>query len=228
LKTDYSDKSYLKSKKFSSKKFLKIYNTLYKSFGPQNWWPGDTPFEIMVGAILTQNTNWRNVSKAIENIKEAKLLSPKKLLKHRRMIPCLIRPSGFYNIKSKRLIDFLKYYVNNYHGNLKKMKTKRTEFLRRELLNIPGIGHETADSILLYALSRPVFVIDAYTRRVFSRHNIFDYDLPYDEIRLLFEKNLPRNIQLYNEYHALLVKLGKDFCKKKKSLCKMCPLRSDL
>jgi endonuclease-3 related protein len=205
---------------------LTIYKILYNSFGPQNWWPGDSPFEIMIGAILTQNTNWRNVSKAIDNIKGARLLEPKRLLKHRRMIPRLIRPSGFYKLKSQRLIGFLNYYVKTYQGFIKKMDRQKTEILRRELLQITGIGNETADAILLYALSRPVFVVDAYTRRIFSRHNIFHYHMRYDEIRSFFEKHLPHNVHLYNEYHALLVKLGKEYCKKTKPLCDVCPMRN--
>lgn len=204
----------------------RIYKLLYTSFGPQHWWPGDTPFEIMVGAILTQNTNWRNVTAAMDNIKRAGLLDPKKLLKNRRRIPRLIRPSGFYKLKTKRLCAFLNYYVNNYNGNTKNVNSQATEILRNELLAIPGIGNETADSILLYAFSRPVFVVDIYTRRIFSRHNIFDYDLPYDVARTIFEKNLPRRAQLYNEYHALLVKIGKEYCKKNEPLCTTCPLRN--
>jgi endonuclease-3 related protein len=215
----------LRTKK-DSKLLLSIYKILYNSFGPQNWWPGDSPFEIMIGAILTQNTNWRNVSKAINNIKRAQLLEPKKLLKQRRMIPGLIRPSGFYKLKSQRLIGFLNYYMKNYQGSVEEMDRQKTGILRKELLQISGIGNETADAILLYALSRPVFVIDAYTRRIFSRHNLFAYHLPYDEIRYFFELYLPQDVQLYNEYHALLVKLGKNYCKKTKPLCDTCPLRN--
>ncbi len=216
--------AYHKANPHLSEKLLKIYQVLHKSFGPQNWWPGETPFEIMVGAILTQNTNWRNVEKAITNIKTAHLLEPKKLLKNRRIIPKLVKPSGFYNLKSRRLIQFLKYYVNSYDGSVKHYLKKKTAVLRGELLSVHGVGKETADSILLYALSRSVFVIDAYTRRIFSRHDFFEYDLPYDEIRSMFEKNLPRSTRLYNEYHALLVKLGKEYCSKNEPLCDICPV----
>ena len=216
------------SKLYFSKYFLRIYTTLYKTFGPQQWWPGDTPFEVMVGAILTQNTNWRNVSKAIDNIKKVRLLEPKKLLKHHQMIPQLIKPSGFYKLKSQRLINFLEYFVKNYKGNIRNFKGKRTEAIRKGFLSITGIGHETADSILLYALNRPIFVIDTYTRRIFSRHNIFAADLFYDEIRHILETNLPKNVQLYNEYHALIVKLGKEYCKKNEPLCSICPLHAVL
>lgn len=213
-------------RKKDSRLLVTIYEILYNSFGPQDWWPGDSPFEIMIGSILTQNTNWRNVSKAINNIKGARLLEPKKLLKHKRMIPRLIRPSGFYKLKSQRLIGFLNYYIKNYQGSIDRMNIQETGILRRELLHISGIGKETADAILLYALSRPVFVVDTYTRRIFSRHNIFNYHMPYDEIRYFFEINLPQDVQLYNEYHALLVKLGKEYCKKTKPLCDTCPLRN--
>lgn len=205
---------------------LKIYRVLYRTFGPQYWWPGDTPFEVMVGAILAQNTNWRNVARAIDNIKRAHLLAPQRLLKKRTLIPELIKPSGFYKIKSRRLITFLEYFVKNYNGDVTKLKKKKSTVLRRELLKIKGIGYETADSILLYALSKPVFVVDAYTRRIFSRHKFFEYDLPYDEIRNAFERNLPRSLKIYNEYHALLVKLGKEYCRKNEPLCNSCPLRS--
>jgi len=178
----------------------------------------------MVGAILTQNTNWRNVTRAIDNIKKAELLEPKKLLKNRKRIPRLIKPSGFYRLKAKRLVAFLEYYVHNYNSNISNLRAKSTKRLRSELLAISGIGNETADSILLYALSRPVFVTDVYTRRVFSRHNIFAYNLPYDDIRHIFEMKVPRDVQLYNEYHALLVKVGKEHCKKNEPLCTACPL----
>lgn len=204
--------------------FLRIYEILYSAFGAQHWWPGDTPSEIMVGAILTQNTNWRNVSRAIDNIKRAGLMNPRKLLKQQSMVPDLIRPAGYYKVKSKRLVAFLTYFVKHYDGDIERMKRKKTEALRNELLSIQGIGHETADSILLYATGHPVFVIDSYTRRIFSRHNIFKYDQPYDQIRHLFEHNLPRSVELYNEYHALLVRLGKEYCKRNEPLCDTCPL----
>ncbi len=181
----------------------------------------------MVGAILTQNTNWQNVEKAIRNIKDAGLLNPVALLRHKDKIPELIKPSGFYKLKSKRLIAFLEYFVKNYRGSVVRLKRKSTQELREELLQIPGIGPETADSILLYALEHPVFVVDAYTRRIFSRHKILDANLDYEEIRAQFEKNLMRDVRLYNEYHALLVKLGKTYCKKNEPLCNNCPI-SDL
>lgn len=210
--------------KNSGRLFLNIYHCLFNKFGPQYWWPGDSPFEIMIGAILTQNTNWKNVEKAINNIKKAKLMNPKKLLKNMNRIPDLIKPSGFYRLKSKRLIAFLKYFVDNYGGDITNFEGRDTEIIRKELLSIPGIGYETADSILLYALDRPVFVIDAYTRRILSRHKLINQDAQYDEIKRLLEDNLYKDTQLYNEYHALIVRLGKEFCKKNEPLCNICPV----
>lgn len=212
------------SRKTGPDAILRAYELLFARFGPQHWWPGDTPFEIMVGAILTQNTNWRNVSRALDNIKEKKLLEPKRLYKHRRMIPSLIRPSGFYRLKSKRLTAFLAYYIEQYDADINAIKHAPTARLREELLNIPGIGQETADSILLYAVKRPVFVVDAYTRRIFSRHGLFDRSAGYEEIRFLFERHVPRRLKLYNEYHALIVRCAKELCKKHDPRCPDCPL----
>jgi endonuclease-3 related protein len=217
--------SFPKTKKIIPRRLTEIYNILLKSHGPQNWWPGDTPFEIMTGAVLTQNTNWLNVSKAINNLKNAGLLDPEKLLRNKKKVPQLVKPSGFYRLKGERLLAFCEYYVTRYKANAEKMKKRNLKILRNELISIKGIGKETADSILLYALDRPVFVVDAYTRRIFSRHGYFAYDDSYDEIRLLFERNLPRKSKIYNEYHALLVKLGKTRCKKNEPLCNNCPLQ---
>ncbi|MGQ9534723.1 MAG: endonuclease III domain-containing protein [bacterium] len=203
-----------------------IYDCLFKKFGPQQWWPGDSPFEVMVGAILTQNTNWQNVEKAINNIKREKLLNPKALLKNRNRITALIKPSGFYRLKTRRLLAFLEWFVNDYDGELENFEGKDTNSIRKELLAIPGIGPETADSILLYALGRPVFVVDTYTRRILSRHNLIEEDDDYDEIKKLFEDSLFKDTQLYNEYHALIVRLGKQYCKKNDPLCNICPLFS--
>jgi endonuclease-3 related protein len=214
-----------RTKKIFARRLTKIYNILLKSHGPQHWWPGDSPFEIMTGAVLTQNTNWSNVSKAIDNLKGAGLLDPKKLLKNKSKVSQLVKPSGFYRLKGQRLLAFCEYYVTRYQASTGQMKKRNLKILRRELLSINGIGMETADSILLYALDRPVFVIDAYTRRIFSRHGYFDYNEPYDNIRLLFERNLPRKSKIYNEYHALLVKLGKTKCRKNEPLCNTCPLQ---
>jgi len=203
----------------------KSYNKLLKTFGPQHWWPGDTPFEVIVGAILTQNTAWTNVEKAIHNLKKAKLLTPGKLHDlSQDEIAKYIRPAGYFNIKAKRLKHFLNYLFDNYGGNLKKMFKKRTDAVRRELLSVNGIGPETADSILLYAGDHPVFVVDAYTKRIFSRHQVVKADAEYHDIQELFMKNLPHDVKMFNEYHALIVKAGKDFCRTRKPLCSRCPL----
>ncbi len=209
-----------------SELLMDIYQKLFDTYGSQHWWPGDSPFEVMVGAILTQNTNWQNVEKALRNIKDADLLEPMALFKNRVKIPELIKPSGFYRLKTERLIAFLKYYIEKYQGEIENLKHKKTEDLRGELLAISGIGPETADSILLYALNRPVFVVDTYTRRVLSRHKMIGNNANYDEIQKFFHDNLPDNTQLYNEYHALIVRLGKHRCKKNEPDCHSCPLYS--
>jgi endonuclease-3 related protein len=180
----------------------------------------------MVGAILTQNTNWANVEKAINNLKKNKLLSEYALyrLSHRRLAS-LIRPAGYYNIKAKRLKEFIAFLFKDYQGNLKKISQADTLVLRRQLLSVNGIGPETADSILLYSLNKPVFVIDAYTRRILSRHSLLKEGSSYEEAQDLFMQNLENDVKLFNEYHALLVKLGKEFCLKNKPKCEMCPLR---
>jgi endonuclease-3 related protein len=178
----------------------------------------------MIGAILTQNTNWRNVSTTIEKIKKAKLLDPKKMLAGHRKIPQLIKTSGFYRTKAKYLRTFVQYYVNNYRGDPQLMVRKKTQVLRKELLALPGIGPETADSILLYALGKRIFVVDAYTRRILSRHGIAKYDTGYDELQRMIVQALPASTRLFNEYHALLVRVGKKYCRKNEPLCNTCPL----
>jgi endonuclease-3 related protein len=212
-------------KKISQKEILHdIYNALYKSFGPQDWWPGDSPFEIAVGAILTQNTNWGNVEKAIQNLKREKCLSAKKLheMPHNKLA-LFIKPAGYFNVKAKRLKNFLSFLSKHYKGSMKRMETTDTVSLRESLLDVNGIGPETADSILLYSLGRPVFVIDAYTKRVLNRHGIVSDDVTYHEMQELFHKNLPEDVQLFNEYHALFVMAGKHYCKPKPR-CDGCPL----
>ena len=210
----------------SQKKYLmEIYDLLYNAFGPQRWWPGETPFEITVGAILTQNTNWGNVEKAINNLKKQKSLNAKTLHNMAdKKLALLIKPAGYYNIKTKRLKNFLDFFTNHYKGSIEKMKTEDKEALREKLLNINGIGPETADSILLYALEKPIFVIDAYTKRVLKRHNVVSEKADYYELQEIFHKNLPQDTTLFNEFHALFVKLGKDFCRTKPR-CEACPLR---
>jgi len=207
-------------------RLLSIYKRLEKYYGPQNWWPADTPFEVMIGAILTQNTSWRNVEKAIINLKSAKALSPRRL-KHLpgSELARLIKPAGFYNLKAARIRHFIDFLSSEYGMNIKRMASSAHDGLRRKLLGVNGIGPETCDSILLYALGVPVFVVDAYTKRVFSRHGIISKEDDYHGIQALFMRHLPSDAILFNEYHALIVRLAKDFCKKK-PLCAACPIRN--
>lgn len=194
-------------------------------FGPRRWWPGETPFEVMVGAILTQNTNWKNVERAINNLKKAKVLDPKKLYSlHPASLASLIRPAGYYRVKANRLRHFLKFFIEEYGGDHKKMSKVETGALREKLLAVNGIGPETADSILLYALEKPVFVIDAYTKRILMRHAFCSEDDGYGELQDFFMDRLPKNVKLYNEYHALIVEAGKNYCRTK-PLCEACPLK---
>jgi endonuclease III related protein len=203
----------------------RIFTSLYMALGPQDWWPGDSPFEVAVGAILTQNTNWSNVEKAIQNLKKQHALSDKVIHEMPlKKLAELIRPAGYYNIKAQRLKSFINFLINGYHGSMKKMKNEELHLMREKLLAVNGIGPETADSILLYALEKPVFVIDAYTKRVLSRHRILDEGKSYDEFQSLFHDSLETNVQLFNEYHALFVKVGKMYCKRANPLCDSCPL----
>ncbi|MDP2941728.1 MAG: endonuclease III domain-containing protein [Candidatus Omnitrophota bacterium] len=215
-----------KSQVALSDRLKRIYKKLYASFGPQGWWPADSPFEVMVGAILTQNTNWLNVEKAIRNLKEKKLLDPLKLYRLPRAgLAGLIRPAGYYNIKAKRLKAFLKFFCGDCRADLQGLKRQDTAALRGKLLAVNGVGPETADSILLYALGKPTFVVDAYTKRIFFRHGLIKEDDQYHQVQNLFMQNLKNEVKLFNEYHALLVKLGKDYCLKNKPRCRICPLR---
>jgi endonuclease-3 related protein len=193
-------------------------------FGPQGWWPADSPFEVIVGAILTQNTAWTNVEKAIANLKKENLLCPEALYKVRmRKLARLIRPCGYYNIKAARLKNFIDFLFSRFGGSLSRMFRLGTDELRSQLLSIKGIGWETADSILLYADNRPIFVVDAYTRRIFACRGLLNGRPSYEDIQTYVMKDLPRLSQLYNEFHALIVRLGKDFCRK--SSCQDCPVR---
>jgi endonuclease III related protein len=201
-----------------------IYRNLLAPFGPQRWWPADEPFEVIVGAILTQSTAWTNVEKAVTNLKSAGKLSPKGL----RLLPegelaALIYSSGYHNVKAQKLKAFVNWFGEKYSDNLNKMFAAETALLRQELLSIYGIGEETADSIMLYAGDKPVFVVDAYTRRIIDRAGLTPKVKSYTAYQSLFMSNLPPDAALFNEYHALLVKLGKDFCRKK-PLCEGCCL----
>ena len=206
-------------------KLLAIYTALFDHFGPQHWWPGETPFEVMVGAVLTQNTNWNNVSRAIANLKADNLLSLSALVElPMEELAARIRPAGYYNLKAGRLKNLLLFIHARYEGALDDFLVQDTETLRRHLLEVKGIGPETADSIMLYAAHKPVFVVDAYTHRILFRHNLIAEEEGYHEIQDLFHGALPQEVPLYNEYHALLVRLGKEFCKKTKPLCSSCPI----
>lgn len=198
------------------------------ALGPQGWWPGRTRFEVIVGAILTQNTAWTNVARAIANLRQARVLTPKALV----ALPApklarLVQPSGYYRTKAARVKRFLRFLRARYALNLSRMFAERPSKLREELLAVSGIGPETADSILLYAGGVPVFVVDAYTRRILGRHGLIRADATYDAVQALFMENLPPDPALYNEYHALLVAVGKDFCRPLPR-CARCPLRPDL
>jgi len=204
---------------------LEIYHKLYTTFGPQHWWPGDSSFEVAVGAVLTQNTNWGNVEKAILNLKRKGVLSAKALHEMQRDdLAALIRPAGYYNVKAGRLKSFIAFLMEEAHGSMKVLKKGTLQELRKKLLDVNGIGQETADSILLYALEKPAFVIDAYTKRVLSRHGILEQERSYEDFQELFLSSLKREVWLFNEYHALFVRVGKTFCKTRNPLCSECPL----
>lgn len=203
----------------------KIYTRLYKHHGPQDWWPGETPFEIMVGAVLTQNTAWLNVERAISNLLDADALSPEAILAaHPIHLASWLKPSGYFNVKAKRLQNYCHWYLQN--GAYPILSAWPTAELRKALLSVNGVGPETADDILLYAFERPVFVIDAYTRRLFTRLGMVDSDEPYEGLREYFERGLKKSadrVQLFNEYHALIVIHAKYFCKTR-PVCDRCCL----
>ena len=205
--------------------FLEIYDKLYAFYGPQQWWPAKSRFEVIVGAILTQNTSWSNVEKAVAVLRKSRTLEPEKILKTDiSKLAKSIRSSGYFNRKAKRLKNFTGFLFKHYNVSLEVMFKGETANLRKLLLEVSGIGEETADSILLYAGRKPVFVVDAYTRRVFSRHGIISSGDTYTQIQRRFLENLKSDEKLFNEYHALIVALGKNICLKKNPLCKNCPL----
>jgi len=211
------------------KKLAAIYRVLFQAYGPQHWWPGDTPFEVMVGAVLTQNTAWANVEKAIANLRRERLLEPERLFRvPLRKLAVLIRPSGFFTVKARRLNHLFKFIIDRYSGSLALMFAEDPETLRHNLLEVNGVGPETADSILLYAGQRPFFVVDAYTKRVLSRHRVIAADADYHTVQGLFMDSLPRDSRLFNEYHALIVRVGKEHCKRTAPRCKTCPLNKFL
>lgn len=201
-----------------------IFQRLTHHFGPTRWWPGDSPFEIAVGAVLTQNTAWTNVEKAIANLKRARKLSPKAILDcGDRELHELLRPSGYFRVKTSRLRSFCDHLIAHYAGSMTRMARRPVNELRVELLGIAGIGPETADDILLYACEKPVFVVDAYTRRILARHGLVAGDIGYEELRSVFERNLESDLYVFKEYHGLIVYTGKDFCRRAPK-CESCPL----
>jgi endonuclease III related protein len=203
------------------------YNALFTHFGPQHWWPGKTPFEVIAGAILTQNTSWANVEKAIANLRGAKLLSPGAIEKASlRKLERLVRPSGYFRQKARRLKAFCDFLRAEFRGSLRHMFAAPTIILREKLLGVYGIGPETADSILLYAAGHPVFVVDAYTKRLLARHGWADEKTKYEDIRWAFERQFPGDARRFNEFHALIVNTGKRFCRRGEPLCELCPLGS--
>jgi endonuclease III related protein len=201
-----------------------MYEAMLEALGPRGWWPGRTRFEICVGAILTQNTAWRNVRSAISNLRGAKRLDPKSMHElETSELAGLIVPSGYYNIKAKRLKNFTTMLADEYGGSLTRLFALPAGELREKLLSVNGIGRETADSIILYAAKKPIFVVDAYTRRIGSRHGLFHDDADYETMRMYFSERLPEDTALFNEYHALLVHVGNRYCNSKPR-CEECPL----
>lgn len=195
-----------------------------QDLGPQKWWPGETPFEVCVGAILTQNTSWTNVEKAIANLKNRGVLSPHGMYAlPPEDLAALIKPAGYFNLKTKRLRNFLKFLIEEYDGDLERMKGEGASSLREKLLSVRGIGPETADSILLYALEKPVFVVDAYTRRIFLRHGAISEEADYHEIQDHMTRHLDTDAATFNEFHALIVNVGKNWCKSRGPDCEHCP-----
>jgi len=203
-----------------------IFARLFEHFGPQHWWPAETAFEVVVGAILTQNTSWTNVERAIKALKRADMLSIDGIYHcNEDKLSELIKPSGFFRRKAKRLKHFVDYIVNQWNGSLEAFLSQPMEALRSQLLELNGIGPETADSIILYAAGQPSFVVDRYTHRVMFRHGYVPEQYCYEELKQLFMNNLPHDIGLFQEYHALFVRLGKEYCTSKPR-CQGCPLNN--
>ena len=206
---------------------MQYFAVMSQNLGPMRWWPARTPFEVIVGAILTQNTSWGNVERAIANLRSAQMLTPLAISAARMArLAALVRPSGYFRQKAKKLKAFVRFLRREYGGSLKRMFDTPTEVLREKLLSVHGIGPETADSILLYAGEHAVFVVDAYTHRIFGRHGITNGKPDYENVRALVEAALPRDSQLFNEFHALVVNTAKNWCRKKEPRCAECPLGS--
>jgi endonuclease-3 related protein len=212
----------------SRKSLLQVHRKLYKKFGKQYWWPADTPFEVCVGAILTQSTSWSNVEKAINNLKKEDVLSIQKLnIIETKKLANLIKPAGYFNSKARKLKEFTNHLSENHNSDLDRLFNQPIPKLREELLSIWGIGPETADSIILYAAGKPTFVVDAYTKRLFHRLGFTPEKIEYENLKKFSENNLPRDAKVYNEFHALIVRLGKEHCKKTKPHCIECPISNN-
>ncbi len=204
----------------------KAFEQLYEAYGPQHWWPGDSAFEIIIGAVLTQNTSWKNVERAIENLRASDALSVTAIDElSTEELSELIRPAGYFRLKAKRLKNLVTFLVEECESSVDRMFQSSLDDLRERLLLINGIGPETADSILLYAGHFLTFVVDAYTARLVKRHGWIDFEAGYYEIKSLFEDQLESDVQLFNEFHALIVRVGKEHCRKT-PICEACPLES--
>jgi endonuclease-3 related protein len=201
------------------------FNSLFTALGPQHWWPGDSPFEVIVGTILTQNTSWRNVELALENLRREDLLSVEGIEHvNQRHLAKLLRPAGYFRQKARKLKAFVTFLRAEYAGSLPRMFKTPTLQLRERLLSVWGIGPETADSILLYAGEQPVFVVDAYTKRMFARHGWSGEKTKYEDVRWMVERQFPGDVRRFNELHALIVSAGKNFCRPQEPNCGECPL----
>lgn len=202
-----------------------IYERLAAALGPSNWWPGETPLEVMVGAVLTQNTSWVNVERALSRLKMAGVLSVPGLFQAgEEQIAEWIRPAGYYRLKARRLKNLIHFLVGQFDGDVTGMAAWETGALRDRLLAVKGIGPETADSILLYGLGKPTFVVDTYTHRLLTRHHLVEEQTDYETLRSFFMEALPEEVPLYNEFHALIVRTGKQYCRTRDPRCGECPL----
>jgi len=202
-----------------------VYRKLFEHYGPQNWWPAQTPFEVAVGAVLVQNTAWRNVERAIENLRSANALSPRAIAAFdSSTLEDLVRPAGYFRLKAKRLRNLIDFFLAEYDGSFQRMQGVKTQALRSQLLNVNGVGPETADSILNYALGKPALVVDAYTLRIWARHGWSRYNADYHQLQSQLLAELPRDAALFNELHALIVRTGHEHCRRTPK-CDGCPLK---
>jgi endonuclease-3 related protein len=213
-----------KKKAVTQTLLVSMYRALFEWFGPRHWWPANSAFEVCVGAILTQNTSWKNVAKAIDNLKAADRLDPMKIyFTDHQDLSQLIKSAGYFNVKATRLRNFVNLLVENHGGDLDSLLSAPMAKLRGELLSVKGIGKETADSIILYAANKPIFVVDAYTKRVLYRHGLVSENADYDSMQSMLEANLPLDVDLFNDFHAQFDAAGHFYCKRI-PLCEKCPL----